>query len=124
MLVAASCNLVVPKPSSTHNLPNYVNFSKPNQSFSFFSSNREINGLMYGGAYTSEARSWSDTPLYAANGQQDMEPVLAPGEGVKRKLPVIGKSTSGRLISYHRNQKRGMLLTISLIKNNYQLGLE
>ena len=79
---------------------------------------------MHGGAYTSEARSWSDMPLYAVNGQQDMEPVLAPGEGGKRKSPVIWKFTSGRLISYHRNQKRGRLLTISLIKNNHQLGLE
>ena len=51
-------------------------------------SNRDINSLMDWGAYTSEARSWSDTPLCVAEGRQDLAAVLAPqGEG---RLPFIG----------------------------------
>ena len=44
-------------------------------------SNRDIKGLMDGGAYMSEATSWSDTPPCVANGEQDMAAVFALGEG-------------------------------------------
>ena len=44
-------------------------------------SSRDINGLMDGGAYTSETRSWSeDTPPCAADGGQDIV-VLTSREG-------------------------------------------
>ena len=49
-------------------------------------SDRDINGLMDAGAYMSEARSWSDTPLCAADSGQDMAAVFVPGG----RLPVIG----------------------------------
>ena len=65
-------------------------------------SNRDISGLMDGGAYTAEARSWRDTPLCAADGGQDIVVVFAP-EG-KGRLSVIGELTSGGLISYQGNQ--------------------
>lgn len=42
-------------------------------------SDRDINGVMDGGAYTSEARSWSNTPPSEADGGQDMVTVFAPG---------------------------------------------
>ena len=40
-------------------------------------SNRDISGLMDEGAYTLEARSWSDTPPYVVDGRQDMVAVFA-----------------------------------------------
>ena len=46
-------------------------------SFKTKDSNRDINGLMDEGAYTSEARSWSDTPPYVVDGRQDMVAVFA-----------------------------------------------
>ena len=42
---------------------------------------RDINGLMDGGAYTSESGSWSDTLLFVADGGQDMVIIIPPGEG-------------------------------------------
>ena len=61
-------------------------------------SNRDINGLMDEGTYTSEAKSWS-------NEGQDKMIVFAPGkEGKKGRLPVIEELTSGVLISYQGNQ--------------------
>lgn len=36
---------------------------------------------MDGGAYTSDTRYWRDTPLYVADGGQDIATVFAPGEG-------------------------------------------
>ena len=43
---------------------------------------RDISGLMDGGPYRSEARSWSNTSLCAADGKQDMAVVFASsGEG-------------------------------------------
>ena len=50
---------------------------------------RDIHGLMDGGAYVSEARSWSDTPPCAVDGGQDMAAVCAGGGGWV--LPVIGE---------------------------------
>ena len=67
-------------------------------------SNRDINGLTDGGAYTSEARSWSNTPPCEANGGQDMVAVFAPTPRGKEELPVIGELTSGGLIGYQGNQ--------------------
>ena len=46
-----------------------------------------ISGLMDGGAYMFEARSWSNTPQCTAEGRQDMATVLA---GVRARLPVTG----------------------------------
>ena len=43
-------------------------------------SNRDISGLMDGGAYMSEARSWSDTPPCAADGRQDTVSVFSPSQ--------------------------------------------
>ena len=40
-------------------------------------SYRDISDLMGWGAYMSEARSWSNTPLCAAEGKQDMAAVLS-----------------------------------------------
>ena len=49
---------------------------------------RDINGLMDGGTYTSKAKSWSNTPLRAAGGGQDMAVIFATrGRG---RVPVIG----------------------------------
>ena len=43
-----------------------------------------ISGLMDGGTYMSEARSWSNTPQCAVEGGQDMAAVFA---GVRARLP-------------------------------------
>ena len=75
---------------------------------------------MDGGAYTSEARSWSDTPP----GGQELEVVLLLAGGGGRaegRLPVIGELMSGGLISYQGNQQRGTPLTAPLISSQ-QLG--
>ena len=56
-------------------------------------SDRDISGLLYRESYKSEAKSWSDNPLYTAAGRQDMATVFATGDGgrgVRRRLPVIG----------------------------------
>ena len=51
-------------------------------------SNRDINGLMDGGPYMSEARSWGSTPSCALHGGQDTMEVSVPkGKG---RLSVIG----------------------------------
>ena len=69
----------------------------------------------------SEARSWSDTPLCAADCGQDMVAVFAWwGEG---RLPVIGELTSGGLISYQGNQGNGTPLTAPLIRTVTSWGL-
>ena len=44
-------------------------------------SNRDITSLMDGGTYTSEARSWSDTPPWAAVSRQDKTAVYARAQG-------------------------------------------
>ena len=44
-------------------------------------SDRDINGFMDGGANMSEAKFWSNTPLCAADGRQDMAAGFAPGGG-------------------------------------------
>ena len=78
-------------------------------------SNKDICGLMGAGAYTSEARSWSDTPQRAAvDGGQDMAAGFAPRG--KRRLPVTGRITSGWLIIYQGNQRRGTPLTSRLLR--------
>ena len=43
--------------------------------------NRDNSGLMDGGAYISEARSWSDTPVCMAAGRQDKVAVFFGGRG-------------------------------------------
>ena len=45
------------------------------------------SGLLDGGSYMSEARSWSDTSPCVADGGQDMAAVFALGKG---RLPVTG----------------------------------
>ena len=91
-------------------------------------SNTDINGLMGWGAYTSEARSWSNTPLCAERSEQDTAAIFAPGfaeaEGGEGRLPLIGELTSGGLISYQRNQWRGTPLTAPLIRTITSWGLE
>ena len=44
-------------------------------------SDRDINGLMDGGAYMLEARSWSNTPPCAADHGQDLVAVFVSGGG-------------------------------------------
>ena len=73
-------------------------------------SNRDINGVMDGGPYMSEVRSWSDTPACAADSGQDRAAVFTPTW--KGRLLVIGELTSGGLISYHGNQQRGTPLRL------------
>ena len=70
-------------------------------------SNRDINGLMDGGADLSEARSWSDTPACVVDSGQDMAAVFPPGFGGGGRWPVIGEMTSGGLISYPGKEQRG-----------------
>ena len=77
-------------------------------------SNRDVSGVMDGGAYTSEARSWSDTPPCAVDDGQDMAAVFTPKW--KKRLPVIGELMSGGLIRYQGNQQRGTPLTAPLIR--------
>ena len=79
-------------------------------------SNRDINGLMDGGAYTSEARSWSDTPLCAADGGQDMVAVFAPE--VREGYQLEGNWCQvGSLVT------RGTSITASLIRTITSWGL-
>ena len=56
-------------------------------------SERDINYLIVGGSYTSEARkSWSDTLPGMVDSRQDMATAFATkGRG---RLPVMGESTS------------------------------
>ena len=42
---------------------------------------RDINSVMDGGSYMSEARSQSDSPPHATDGGQDMPAATTPGEG-------------------------------------------
>ena len=51
-------------------------------------SDRDISGLIEGGSYTSEARSWGNTPPGTADGGQDRVAVFAPRGG--GRLPVMG----------------------------------
>ena len=64
-------------------------------------SNRDLHGLMDGGSYMSEARSWGNTPPGTADGGQDKVAVFAPGG--KGRLPVTRELMSGWLISYQGN---------------------
>lgn len=64
-------------------------------------SNRDISGLIDGGCYTSEARSWG-----AGHGRQDTVAVFAPQLG-NRELSVTEELISGGLISNQGNQQRG-----------------
>ena len=78
-------------------------------------SNRDVTGLTGGeGSYTSEARSWSNTPLF--RGGRRVGWVGECGE-----LSITGKLTSGGIISYQGNQLRNTPFTLPLIKNNHQL---
>ena len=56
-------------------------------------SNRDVNSLMDGIAYTSEARPWSDTPLCAAGHDGSLH---SRGE---EEITSIGELASGVLIS-------------------------
>ena len=63
-------------------------------------SKRDISGLMHWEAYMSEARSWSGTPLYAADTGQEKAAGFTPGG----REDYHGEMTSGGLISYQGNQ--------------------
>ena len=66
-------------------------------------SYRNINGLMDGGSYMSEPRSWSNTPPCEADrAGRIWQQSLLQGGG---RLPVIGVLRSRWLISYQGNQK-------------------
>lgn len=71
---------------------------------------RDINGLTEGGAYLSDTRSWSNTPLCAVHGRWDMTAVFK-GWGV---LLVTGKLMSGWLIGYQETRQRGTPVTIPM----------
>ena len=62
---------------------------------------RDINGLMNGVSYTSEARSWSNIPPCVADDGQKMEAVFSPGG--KGRLQVIVGIISGWLFGYQEN---------------------
>ena len=69
-------------------------------------SNRDMSGFMHGGSYTSESRSWGDTPPCVADCGRDVVAVLAPGG--RRRLPVVGEADvrlarwlSGKLSERH-----------------------
>lgn len=68
-------------------------------------SNRDIGGLTHGGSYTSESRSWSNTPPCVSDSGQDMAAILAPRG--KRRFPVIGELMSGWLIGNQGNCQEG-----------------
>ena len=81
-------------------------------------SNRDIiSGLTDGGAYMSEARSWSNTPLHAADSEEDMAAVFA--SGAKGRSLVIGELMSGGLICY---QRKKCVPHCPFQKNNQHLG--
>ena len=77
-----------------------------------------------GGAFTSKARPWSDTPLCAGDrGQGNSGSFCSQGKG---RLPVIGSiDVDYWLVSYQGNQQRYMPLTIPLISimGSYDLNL-
>ena len=56
----------------------------------------------------SEARSWGDSPLWAADGRQIMEAVFALGEGG-------GYQDVSWLTGYQENQERSMPFTAPFI---------
>ena len=60
---------------------------------------------------------WSRVPGQHRTCRQDVEAVFAPGG--RGRLPVIGGSTSGRLIGYQGNQQRGTRLTTPLDENSH-----
>ena len=76
-------------------------------------SDRDIDGLIVGGAYMSIARSWNCTPPCAADRRQDMAVVFIPTQG---RLPVMEGIMSGWLISYQGIQQKGMPFTASFIR--------
>ena len=82
-------------------------------------SYRDISDLMGGGAYVSEAMSWSNTPLCAAEGKQDMAAIFF----LSRDCGLEEELTSGGLISYQRNHQRGMLLPAPLMRTIISWGL-
>ena len=91
--------------------------------FFFLFSKTDVNGLMDGGAYASEAGFWSDTPLCARASKQDMAAVFA--RGGKGTLTFMGESVSSSsgLISNQGNQQRVTPLTAPLIRTITSWGL-
>lgn len=62
----------------------------------------DISGLMDGGSHTSEARSWSNTPLCVMDSGQEVVAVFPPRG--KRRLPVIGELCQvGSLVTRETN---------------------
>ena len=72
---------------------------------------------MDGGAHTSEARSWSNTPLHAADRGEDAEAVFA--SRAKGSLLVTGELMSGGLICYQGKER---VPHCPFQKNNQHLG--
>ena len=67
----------------------------------------------------SEARSWSNTPVCAAEVEQDMAAFFS----LRGDSRLGGILTSGGLISYQRNQQRGTPLPASLMRRITSWGL-
>ena len=65
----------------------------------------------------SEARSWSNTPLHAADSEEDMAAVFA--SRAKGRSLVIGELMSGGLICY---QRKKCVPHCPFQKNNQHLG--
>ena len=83
-------------------------------------SNRDINSLMDGGAYMSEAESWRNTPPCTDNSRQDMVAVFTPrekGRPVIEQLIQMGWSVT-------REISRRTHLPHLFDKNNHKLGPE
>ena len=70
---------------------------------------------------TSEAKSWSDTPLWGAGGGQGMAAIVTTLRG-GGCCQLQGELISGCLISYHRNQQSWHTPLHLFDKNNHQLG--
>ena len=75
--------------------------------------------LMGGGAYVSAARSWSNTPLCAAEDKQDTAAVFS----LSRDCGLWEELTSGGLISYQGNHQRGIPLPAPLMRTIISWGL-
>jgi len=80
-------------------------------------SDKDISGLMDRGAYTTEARSWSNTPPCTVDGTEDVMAGFAPSR--KGRLPVVAEWMSGWIIGYQENWQRDTVLTAPFNKNNH-----
>ena len=70
----------------------------------FIFSNRDVSGLMEGGSYTPETKSWSDTLPCVTDGRQDTRQASLLGGGESASYTVM----SGWLFSCQGKQQGGM----------------